>query len=129
MNHPHKFSIHYTRDEARKLLPQIDVWLAKLLLLEDQLKKASHRVEQLIASGQDHGGPKVEAYLKLQGEFLELLGKFQEREIMIKDLHRGLIDFPAIVDGREVFLCWEQGEEDIEFWHELDGGYAGRERL
>jgi hypothetical protein len=47
----------------------------------------------------------------------------------LKDLERGLIDFPAIIGGKEVFLCWEQDEEDIEFWHDLDAGYAGRERL
>jgi len=40
-----------------------------------------------------------------------------------------LIDFPAIIGGNEVFLCWEQDEEDIEFWHDLESGYAGRERL
>ena len=50
-------------------------------------------------------------------------------ESQIKDLERGLIDFPAIVAGREVFLCWEQDEDDIEYWHDLDTGYAGREKL
>ena len=58
-----------------------------------------------------------------------MLQEFQRREIQVKDLQRGLVDFPAMLEGREVFLCWEQDEEDIEFWHELDGGYAGRERL
>jgi hypothetical protein len=62
-------------------------------------------------------------------EIRELFLEFHRREIQIKDIARGLIDFPAIVAGREVFLCWEQGEEDIEFWHDLDAGYAGRERL
>ena len=51
------------------------------------------------------------------------------REIQVKDLERGLIDFPAIIGGKEVFLCWEQDEEDIEHWHDLDTGYAGREKL
>ena len=55
--------------------------------------------------------------------------EFQRREIQVKDIDRGLMDFPAIIGGKEVFLCWEQDEEDIEFWHELDAGYAGRERL
>ena len=55
--------------------------------------------------------------------------EFQSREIQIKDLERGLIDFPAIRGGREIFLCWEKDEEDIEYWHELDTGFAGREKL
>ncbi|MBI3881959.1 MAG: DUF2203 family protein, partial [Verrucomicrobia bacterium] len=53
----------------------------------------------------------------------------ERREIQIKDLERGLVDFPAILGGREVFLCWESGEDDIEFCHDLATGYAGRERL
>jgi len=47
----------------------------------------------------------------------------------VKDLERGLIDFPAIVGGREAFLCWEKDEENVEFWHDLEAGYAGREKL
>ena len=52
-----------------------------------------------------------------------------EREIVLRDLDRGLVDFPAIRDGREVYLCWIEGEQDIGFWHELDAGYAGRQEL
>jgi hypothetical protein len=59
----------------------------------------------------------------------EVLAEFQRRRIIIKDLERGLIDFPAIMGGKEVFLCWEQDEEEIEFWHDLDIGFSGRERL
>jgi len=59
----------------------------------------------------------------------EILAGFQERQILIKDLTRGLIDFPAILGGKEVFLCWESDEDDIEFWHDLEAGYGGREKL
>ena len=62
-------------------------------------------------------------------DFRDLLAEFQTREIVIKDIERGLLDFPAIIGGREVFLCWEKDEDDIEFWHDIDTGYAGRERL
>jgi len=55
--------------------------------------------------------------------------EFFERQIQLKDIDRGLIDFPSFLGGKEVFLCWELGEDDVEFWHELDTGYAGRERL
>ena len=48
---------------------------------------------------------------------------------MIKDVERGLVDFPSILAGREVFLCWERGEDDVEHWHDLDSGYAGREQI
>ena len=55
--------------------------------------------------------------------------EFNRRQIFVKDPDRGLVDFPAIVGGREVFLCWELDEDDIKFWHDIDSGFAGRERL
>lgn len=129
MESPYLFGRHYTRQEARELLPQIQAWLASLRQLSKQLQKASDKVEKLMADSLDHGGPVVEQYLKTQSQLMQILGEFQERQILVKDLERGLVDFPAIIAGREVFLCWEQGEDDIEFWHDLDAGYAGRERL
>jgi hypothetical protein len=80
-----------------------------------------------MAPGCDLGGDTVNTWVKTLVNVKELLAEFQQREILIKDLDRGLIDFPAILSGNEVFLCWEQGEDDIEFWHDLDAGYAGRE--
>jgi hypothetical protein len=47
----------------------------------------------------------------------------------IKDINIGLLDFSALRDGREVYLCWQYGEEDIAFWHEIDAGYAGRKTI
>ena len=129
MSDAHQFSIHYTVDEARALLPEIKQWLAGLNRLEGRLQESVRKVEELMAGGQDRGGPVVETYLELQTEVMSLLNEFQKRQILIKDIQRGLIDFPAFIADREVFLCWEQGEEDIEFWHDIDAGYAGRERL
>ena len=57
------------------------------------------------------------------------LEEFENREIIIRDLQRGLIDFPALREGREVYLCWLYGEDRIDFWHELDIGFAGRQPL
>lgn len=49
--------------------------------------------------------------------------------ISLRDIQTGLIDFPALVNGRQVWLCWQLGEGDIAWWHELDSGFSGRERL
>lgn len=124
-----KFRKHYTREEAQALLPQLRVWLDQLAALHSEFEKNERRLSSLTASGQDTGGDLVNASVKLHGEMQGLFREFYDREIFIKDLGRGLLDFPAIIGGREVFLCWEKDEDKIEFWHDIDSGYAGREPI
>lgn len=125
----HQFKKHYTRAEVRALLPLVRLWLKRLTQLCNELQKMETRVAKLTASGQDSGGTAVNSWLRTQADLKDVMLEFQSREIQIKDLGRGLLDFPAIVAGKEVFLCWEEGEEDIDFWHELDTGYAGRKKI
>lgn len=124
-----RFGTHYSRDEARALLPQIRQWLKQLLQLRNDLQKYDKRLAGLMKSGDDTGGELVNQWVKALAALKATLMEFHRREIQIKDLDRGLIDFPAIIDDKEVFLCWEQEDDDIDFWHDLDAGYAGRERL
>ena len=124
-----RFKIHYTRDEARALLPQIKVWLDQLLETRTELDSLDRKLTKMLGVGDDLGGTMVNRWVKLLAQVHDLINRFNVREIQIKDLDRGLIDFPAFVGGREVFLCWEKGEEDIEFWHDFEAGYGGREKL
>jgi hypothetical protein len=124
-----RFQKHYTLEEARALLPQIRLWLKRLIDLRAELEQQDNRLKAILEPGRDVGGTEVNRWVRTIAAIKEQLLEFHRREIQIKDLERGLIDFPALVAGKEVFLCWEQDEEDIEFWHDLDSGYAGRERL
>lgn len=125
----HHFKKHYTPDEARALLPRVRVWLAGLVERRRQLREIDAQFAELLSQGRELGGEAVHRWLRLVVEVKDLLTEFARREIQIKDLDRGLVDFPALIDGREVFLCWEQGEPDIQFWHDLEAGYAGRQPL
>jgi hypothetical protein len=125
----HQFTKHYTRDEAKALLPQVRKWLRQLEQARDHLLKYDKRLSALMEPGRDVGGDLVNSWARAMADFRGSMGEFQRREILIKDIDRGLLDFPAIIGGREVFLCWEKDEEDIEFWHDLETGYGGRERL
>lgn len=123
------FSKHYTRDEARQLLPLVEQWLDELARARELSTHYDDHLRKVLGLGEDLGGEMVNKYVKSLATIKEVLTRFKNRQIQVKDLDRGLIDFPAFVGGREVFLCWERGEEDIEFWHDLESGYAGRERL
>jgi len=123
------FSVHYTRDEARALLPKIRAWLDELRRHLAEVAKYEKRLTGLLAPGQDLGGEMVNLWVKAVVAAEEIFAEFSRLEVQIKDLDRGLLDFPAIIGGREVFLCWEQDEADIEYWHDLDTGFAGREPL
>ena len=66
-----------------------------------------------------------EAFLELRSALVEL----QAMEVVLRDLDRGLVDFPSLRDGQEIYLCWEEGEDEIGFWHDPDTGFAGRRPL
>lgn len=124
-----RFSKHYTVEEARALLPQVRLWLKRLVQCRADLQKQEKRLKALMKPGTDLGGEVTNNWVRILADLREGLYEFYQREIQIKDLERGLIDFPALREGKEVFLCWEKEESDIEFWHDLDAGYAGRERI
>ena len=123
------FSKHYTLEEARALLPDVRKWLAEIEVLQEQLRLLDLRLSSLISSGDDVGGETVNTSIKTQAKLQGALWEFESRSIQVKDLERGLIDFPALRNGKEILLCWEKDEDDIEFWHDLESGYPGRERL
>ena len=120
---------HYSLEEATALLPRVGELLATLRRARAQLGDAEARAA-LEEAGQANGGGQPgkvvsEGFLELREAMLE----FREREIVLRDLDRGLVDFPALRDGREVYLCWEEGEPEIGFWHEPEAGFAGRRPL
>ena len=126
---PHRFHKHYTRDEAEALLPQLRAWLAELNRLRAEVERYDQRLGGLNTEGLDTGGETVNNRIRALAAMQNLLAEFQRREIFLKDLSRGLLDFPTLIGDREVVLCWESDEDKVEFWHDLDTGFGGRERL
>jgi hypothetical protein len=124
-----RFNKHYTRAQARALLPQLRQWLDQLDQHRSELSSLDQQLAALLAPGQDVGGPAANRWVHLIADIQAVLCEFASREIQVKDLDRGLVDFPSFRGDREIFLCWERTEDDIEYWHELDSGFAGREPL
>lgn len=120
---------HYTRDEANALLPRVKPLLRKLRDAKDMLTdEEAHEVLAEAAPTNGGGEPGVqvgEAFMEVQ----QLLGALNEAGIVVRDVDRGLIDFPSIREEQEVYLCWELGEDAVDHWHDLDSGYRGRQSL
>jgi hypothetical protein len=120
---------HFTVKEAEALLPTAEALLRELREARDSLTDSEAHQVLSEASGGNGGGEQGrqvgEAFLRVR----RLLGELQGRGIVVRDIDRGLIDFPAIIDDREVYLCWQLGEDGIAFWHDLDSGFSGRRPL
>jgi len=125
----HRFKIHYTPNEARALLPNVRQWLDDLTASAAALGDLDGQITPRLDEGHDLGGEAIHRRVELLANLSTLMREFSTREIQIKDIDRGLVDFPALLDGREVLLCWEKCEDDIRFWHGLEDGYAGRQPL
>ena len=77
-----------------------------------------------------NGGNKVLSRMVADFEKMDaLIHQILDTGVQIKDINSGLLDFSAMRNGREVYLCWQYGEGDIAFWHEIDAGYAGRQPI
>lgn len=120
---------HFSREEANAALETLRPLLQRLRDAKDLLTDAEAH-EALSDAAPGNGGG--EAGVQVGESFLEvrrLLAALQESGIVIRDLDRGLIDFPALIEEREVYLCWELGEDAVDHWHEIEDGFPGRQPL
>ncbi len=126
----YRFQKHFSLEQARALIPSLRRLFRDIHQLQRQITRCDNDLgQQLRDTGGDLGGKVAEGLLRRLARLNTLLHEIRIMGIVVKDTERGLVDFPHLRNGQEVFLCWELDEEDIEFWHPLDTGYAGRERL
>ena len=111
------------------MLPQIRAWFSEINALTGRIQDIDRNFAPRVKAGEDLGGLQISQQFRDMARVHFILHEFQENEIQVKDLQRGLIDFPALLDEQEIFLCWEHSENDITHWHELESGFAGRKPL
>jgi hypothetical protein len=120
---------HFTVEEANAELARIEPMLVALRTAKDELLDDEAREALTEASPTNGGG---EPGKKVGEAFLEvrrILAELNEAGIVVRDVDRGLIDFPSLMDGEEVYLCWQLGEDEIAYWHDLESGFGGRQPL
>ena len=121
----------FSIQEANSMLPEVRGTLEKIRALYKKIALYRDRAKAA-AEASDFGGGMAggSRYVRALYEIGKLTTELHESGVQLKDYSRGLIDFPCMRDGRVVLLCWQLGEPDeIEFWHEVEAGFAGRQPL
>jgi hypothetical protein len=120
----------FTVEEANACIPQLEAWLADMRELRERMEGLRELIEPVLSRAHLNSGSRAAS------EFAAALHRYQamteritEEGIVVRDITTGLLDFPAWRDGRLVCLCWLSGEEAVEHWHEMDTGFAGRQKL
>jgi hypothetical protein len=131
-------------DEAAETLPELRGILTRLRDQRGELIRLRDEVlerQEAVEAGGESGGAASRSRdvaelrrmrLRMQGVIDQMqagVARIDELGVTLRDIETGLVDFPALVSGRQVWLCWQLGEDAIDWWHELTTGVAGRRPL
>lgn len=127
----------FTVEQANATLPLVRAITSDVVKLSQEMIDRRQRLDYL-KSGRDMstGNPYDDELAQIEeqqendkAKLEEYVSELRELGVEPKTFPAGLIDFPAMIDGRLVFLCWQYGESEIKHWHELDAGFSGRQPL
>jgi hypothetical protein len=122
----------FTVEEANALLPEVRNITGKIQRAHRKLSRFRDEAKQAAEAAEQGGGGMVNgvAYAAILTELTTQMAELEALGVQLKDFERGLVDFPSLRDGRVVLLCWQLGEGDeLEWWHDVDAGFAGRTPL
>ncbi len=128
---------YFTLEEAQGLVPWLSEKFSAIAPLREQANKLNAEIESLLERMRSNGGSEASGLLERRRRTLQETADQIEQQVrliqqpglIVKGIERALVDFPSIREGREVYLCWLEGELQISFWHEVDAGFAGRQPL
>ncbi len=120
----------FTVEEANSLLPKLNELLGDLAIHRDAMREKAPHMEPILRVAGSNGGGKIGSEYGVEAYNLYLaIDRIRSLGVLLKDLDTGLLDFPHEHDGHVVFLCWMPPEERVEYWHEIQAGFAGRQPL
>ena len=127
----------FTLEEANELVPWLEATFQRLAPALEELGRLQGRLLELqrrrrsngASSNQEEVSRAQEELTRLAQRCEDTVKEIIDRDIIVRDPTSGLVDFPSLRQGREVYLCWIGGEERIEYWHETDRGFAHRQPL
>jgi hypothetical protein len=122
----------FSVEEANALLPSVRSILLRIQRAHGRILSFQSAAKHAAEGAEQGGGgmPDGPRYVSLLIELLSHTSELEALGVQLKDYARGLIDFPSLRDGRVILLCWQMGEGDhIEWWHDVEAGFAGRQPL
>jgi len=121
---------YFTLQEANEALVSIRPWMDEIQSIRQEILRHQPEIWSVMEKSAGNGGnPILSSMVKTFDRLDALVHSIQDLGVLIKDINTGLLDFPALKEGREVYLCWKYGEGDIQFWHEVADGFAGRQSI
>ena len=121
---------YFTVSEANSLIPRLLVDIPKIQKLSERLETDFPDVALARRNAHLNGGSLQGAeYLHVARIFQSLIKDLEEKGCILKGIEHGLVDFLALIEGREVYLCWKLPERKIEFWHDINAGFSGRRKI
>ncbi len=128
----------FTLQQAEELLPDIDAAIREAIQRKAEYESAEAERQQVTQRVAMLGGVQVDRAQALEQKMRgqeaaraleQAIGKIHSFVCLVKDLDIGLIDFPTLFRGEEVYLCWKLGESGIRFWHGVSEGFRGRKAI
>ena len=121
---------YFTLEQAVAALEVIRPLVGEIMKIRQSILSREPEMWPVIAKAVGNGGSKVASQMVQEFERLDqAVQSILSTGAILKDLNVGLVDFPSLRDEREVYLCWRYDEATILFWHEIDGGFSGRQPL
>lgn len=121
---------YFTLQEANQALESIRPWMDEVQEIRQKILAHQPEIWSVMEKSAGNGGnPTLSRLVSSFDRLDELIHSIQDAGVLIKDINQGLLDFPALKDEHEVYLCWKYGEDDIRFWHEVEAGFAGRQPI
>jgi len=128
----------FTLDEAQALIPQVTRYMREAVEIKSEFEEAERAIRQFTEHVMVMGGVVVDRRQAVANRtrrenaaarLRNAIEQIQGLGCVVKDLDIGLVDFPTLFRGSEVYLCWKLGEPDIEYWHGVDEGFRGRKYI
>lgn len=120
----------FSLEQANEVVVKIRPLVAELLELRQEILEKQPQVWPLVEKSAGNGGGKLASELVQDFDRIDRLVKaIHATGAILKDINSGLVDFLALREGREVYLCWRYDEPEIQYWHDIQAGFAGRQPI